>query len=152
MNDIDLKISVEDNISTLYMQWLILYDQFMDTNEEYRELLDTGEKEDHDKNMGVSCLTALPAFKAYAEKYMLKCQPTPASVSVCPQDSASQAGRAGKSNVSKHSRTSVSSVTSSILRERQKKAELEARSQTMEERHRIELEKLHLKMLKRNWL
>ena len=146
MNDIDFKISVEDNISTLYMQWLILFDQFMDTNEEYRELLDTGEKEDHDKNMGVSCLTALPAFKAYAEKYMLKCQPKPASVSVCPQDSASQAGRAGKSNVSKHSRTSVSSVTSSILRERQKKAELEARSQTMEERHKIELEKLHLKM------
>ena len=146
MNDIDFKISVEDNISTLYMQWLILFDQFMDTNEEYRELLDTGEKEDHDMNMGVSCLTALTAFKANAEKYMLKCQPKPASVSVCPQDSASQAGRAGKSNVSKHSRTSVSSVTSSILRERQKKAELEARSQTMEERHRIELEKLHLKM------
>ena len=146
MNDIDFKILVEDNISTLYMQWLILFDQFMDTNEEYRELLDTGEKEDHDKNMGVSCLTALPAFKAYAEKYMLKCHPKPASVSVCPQDSVSQAGRAGKSNVSKHSRTSVSSVTSSILRERQKKAELEARSQTMEERHKIELEKLHLKM------
>ena len=153
MNDIDFKILVEDNINTLYMQWLILYDQFMDTNEEYRELLDTGEKEDHDMNMGVSCLTALSAFKANAEKYMLKCHPKPASVSVCPQDSASQAGRAGKSSVSKHSRTSVSSVTSNMLRERQKKAELEARRHAMEERHkielekhRIELEKLHLKM------
>ena len=47
----------------------------MDTNEEYRELLDTGEKENHDMNMGVSCLTALTAFKANAEKYMLKCHP-----------------------------------------------------------------------------
>ena len=64
------------------MQWLILFDQFMDTNEKYRELLDTGEKEDHDKNMGVSCLTALTAFKANAEKYMLKSHPKPASVSV----------------------------------------------------------------------
>ena len=47
----------------------------MDTNEEYRELLDTGEKENHDMNIGVSCLTALTAFKANADKYMLKCHP-----------------------------------------------------------------------------
>ena len=91
------------------MQWLILFDHFMDTNEEYHLLLNTREKEDHDMNMGVSCLTALTAFKANGEKYMLKCHPKPArvceskSVSVCPRDSASQAGGAGNSSVSKHS-------------------------------------------------
>ena len=124
----------------------------MSTNEEYRGLLDTGEKEDHDMNMGVSCLTSLTAFKANAEKYLLKCHPKPArvceskGVSVCPQDSASQAGRSGKSSVSKHSRTSVSSVTSNILRKSRRKLELEARCQTMEERHKIEQEKLQLKL------
>ena len=93
----------------------------------------------------------LRSFKATAEQYPTKSCPSAqkdnvSEKSVSVRDSTSHTGRSrNQSNVSGNP-SKVSSLASSILREKQRKVELEAKQTAMKEKHRLEMAKLKLKM------
>ena len=150
MNIIDALMQSDEDIGAPYSEWLKLYEKFLDADDEYRTLLSGEEIKCHAEKMDTSFFI-LRSFKASAEQYSTKSRPSAekdnvSEKSVSVRDSASHTGRSRiRSNVSRNP-SKVSSLASSILREKQRKVELEAKQTAMKEKHRLEMAKLKLKM------
>ena len=152
MDEIDLLMVTKEDIHGKYESWLLLYEQFSDANEQYRELLSPSEKEEHDINIETTCMVAIQSFRTNAEKYMLGSgsrieHRQNYMDNVTPHDSASNIDFGQKRGDSvTHSKASMLSLRSSVLHDRQKAAEEKVRKQTKLEMQAIELEKLKLEI------